>query len=72
MGKAGCKTQGLSSASGNEAVEFGHAIGIEGIQGSTEGVIIELFGRNARRNQSIGGFIVEESGDQVEGLIDKP
>jgi hypothetical protein len=33
MDNAGCKTQALGSGCRKEAVEFGHPIGIEGIQG---------------------------------------
>jgi hypothetical protein len=71
MGKAGRKGQTLGSVSGYEAVEFCYSRGIEGIQGPTEGVIVELVGGNARGNQSRGGLVVKELGHQVEGLIDK-
>jgi hypothetical protein len=37
-----------------------------------QGVIIELGRGHARRNQSMRGLIVEESGDQVQCLIDTP
>ena len=44
MGKAGCKPQALGSGRGNQAVERSHPIGLEGLQGPTEGLIVELFG----------------------------
>jgi hypothetical protein len=47
MGKAGCKAQTLGRVSGDETVECGHARGLEGVQGATEGVIMELFGTSA-------------------------
>jgi hypothetical protein len=47
MGKAGCKAQTFGRVSGDETVECGHARGIEGVQGATEGVIMELFGTSA-------------------------
>ena len=47
MGKARRQAQALGSGRGNEAVEFRHASSIEGIQGPTEGVIVELLGSNA-------------------------
>jgi hypothetical protein len=34
--------------------------------------VIELGRDNPGRNEARGGLIVEESGDEVEGLIDKP
>jgi hypothetical protein len=62
MSKAGREAQALGSGRGNEAVEFGHSIGIEGLQGPPQGVIVELFGNNAGRNQSVGGVIPENLG----------
>jgi hypothetical protein len=42
------QSQTLGGRGRNETVEFGHSIGIERIQGPTEGVIIELVGSHAR------------------------
>ena len=44
MGKAWRKVQALGSGCRQEAVEFGHPVGIEGIQGPTESIIVELVG----------------------------
>jgi hypothetical protein len=56
----------------NETVEFCHPVGIEDIQGTTERIIVELVGGNAGRKKSEGGLILEEPGDEGEGLVDKP
>jgi hypothetical protein len=72
MDNAGCKPQARGSGSRKEAVEFGHPIGIEGIQGPASGIIVELCRGHAGRNELGGGLMVEESRDQVEGLSDTP
>jgi hypothetical protein len=41
------QAQTLAGAHRHETVEFCHPIGIEGIQGTTECLIVELFGGNA-------------------------
>jgi hypothetical protein len=46
MAKAGYEPQALRSGGGNQAVEFGHPVGIEGLQGPAEGIIVELLGSN--------------------------
>src|SRR6516162_11481004 len=46
MGKAGRKAQALGRRRRNETVECGDAIAIERIQGSTEGIVVELVGRH--------------------------
>jgi hypothetical protein len=72
MGKAGRQAQAVGSGRGYEAVEFGDPIGIERIQGPTEGVIVELRGSNTGRNEAVGGFILEKPGDEVERLLNTP
>jgi hypothetical protein len=47
-------------------------MGIEGVQGPTQGVIVELFGDHAGGNQARGGLILKKPGDKVERLIDSP
>ena len=71
MGKAGRKAQTLGGRRRYETVEFRYPGGIEGIQGTSEGIIVELCGGNAGRNASGGGRILEESGDEGERLVDK-
>jgi hypothetical protein len=71
MRKAGRKAQALRSSRGNEAVEFGHAIAIEGIEGAAQGIIIELLWCDTRRNQSVCGLMLEEPGHEIQGLINK-
>ena len=66
------QAQTRGGAHRHETVEFCHPIGIEGIQGATERIIVELFGGHAGRNESRGGLMMEESGDEVERLIDTP
>jgi hypothetical protein len=72
MGQAGRKAQVLGSRRGNETVKFGHTIGLEGVQGPTQGVIVELLRGHAGRNQAAGGLMLEKSGDEVERLMDTP
>jgi hypothetical protein len=48
MAKAGRQPQALSSGRGYQAVEFSPPRGIEGLQGSTEGLIVELLGSNTK------------------------
>jgi hypothetical protein len=72
MGKAGRKAQVLGRRRGHETVTCGHTRGIEGVQGPTQGVIVELCRGHAGRNQAACGLILEKSGDAVEHLIDTP
>jgi hypothetical protein len=72
MRQAGRECQALRSGRGHEAVEFGHAIAIEGIQGPTEGVIVAWPGSPAGRQQSGGGLVLEEAGHKVARLGDQP
>jgi len=72
MSQAGRKAQVLGSRSGNETVKFGHPLGLEGVQGPPQGVIVELLRGHAGRNQAAGGLILEKPGDAVERLIDTP
>jgi hypothetical protein len=65
------QTETLGRARCNQAVEFGDAIGIQGIEDATKSIIVELLGGHARRNEAVGGFVLEKQGDQIEGLIDK-
>jgi hypothetical protein len=44
MAKAWRKTEALSSARGNQAVELSYPIGIEGLPCPAKGIIVELFG----------------------------
>jgi hypothetical protein len=72
MGQAGRKAQTPGRSRSHEAVKFGHALGIKGIQGPTEGIIVELFGSHAGRNQSEGRLLLEKPGDAGERLLDTP
>ena len=65
------QSQPLCGSRCNEAVEFGDSISVERIQGTTKGVIVELFGGNAGRNEAGGGLVLEEPGDEVERMVDK-
>src|SRR6266511_4555962 len=71
MHKGRGSSQTFRRGGGNEAVECRHPIVIEGVQGTTESIIIELGGDHAGRNEAGGGLILEEPGDEVERLIDK-
>ena len=72
MGKAGRKAQTLGGRRRYETVEFRYPIVIEGIQGTSEGIIVELSGGNTGRNEEGGGLILQEPGDEGERVIDKP
>ena len=72
MGKAGRKAQTLGGRRRYETVEFRYPVVLEGIQGTSEGIIVELCGGNAGRNESVGGLILEEPRDEGARLIDKP
>ena len=51
MGKAGRKAQTLGGRRRYETVEFRYPVVLEGIQGTSEGIIVELCGGNAGRNE---------------------
>ena len=48
MAKARRKTQALSRGRGHQALEFGHPVGIQGLQRPAEGIIVELLGSHTR------------------------
>src|SRR4029450_737573 len=56
---------------GNEAIECRHPKGVEGIEGTPEGVIIEMAGLNAWGNEARDRLILEEMGHEVQLLVDK-
>jgi hypothetical protein len=49
-----------------------HPIGIEGLQGATARIIMELGGGHAGRNESRGGLMMDASGHQGAGWMDTP
>jgi hypothetical protein len=63
-------SQTFRRGGGNETVECRDPIGIEGVQGTTERIIIELGGDHAGRHEAGGRLMLEEPGDEVERLID--
>src|SRR4030095_2815710 len=71
MAERGCQPQTCGCRGGNEAIECRHAKVIEGIEGTPEGVIIEMAGLNARGNEARDRFILKKMGDKVELLVDK-
>src|SRR5205809_5147062 len=56
---------------GNEAVECRHPKVIEGIEGTPEGVIIEMARLDAWGNETCDRLILEKMWDEVERLVDK-
>jgi hypothetical protein len=70
--RGGSQAQTLGSADRHETIACRDPIGIEGIEGPTEGVIVELVGGTAGRHEAGGGLMLEASGPQVEGLMDTP
>ena len=55
-----------------QALECGHTVCIERLQGTPHGVIMELCRDNTGRNAARGGRIVEESRDEGARVIDTP
>ena len=72
MGQAGRKAQTLGGRRRSETGEFRYPGGREGIQGTSEGSIVELCGGNAGRNASGGGRMLEEPRDEGERVMEKP
>jgi hypothetical protein len=66
------QAQTLGGAHRQETVPCGHPLGGEGIHGATARIIMELGGGTAGRNEALGGLMMEDSGDKVEGLIEPP
>jgi len=71
MAIGGRQAETLGRARCDQAVEVGDAIGVQRIEGAPQGIIVELLGGHARRNEAVGRLILEEHGDQIEGLMDK-
>src|SRR4051812_48887035 len=71
VSKARRQAQPFSGGGGYQTVEFGHPVGIERIQGPAQGIIIEMRGFDARRNQPLGGLMLKKHGHEVELLIHK-
>jgi hypothetical protein len=71
MAELWCQPQTCGRRGGNEAVEFRHPKVVEGIEGTPEGVIIEMAGLNAWGNEARDRLILEKMGDKVELLVDK-
>ena len=68
----GAQVQPRGGRRRDETVEFCYPILIEGIQSTTKGIIVQLRGGHPGRDESVGGLMLEEPGDQVERLIDTP
>ena len=64
------QAQAFGGRSDNEAVECGHAIGVERIQGPSERVIVELARLNARGDEARAAC-AEKMGDEVALLVDE-
>ncbi len=71
MGKGGGQAQTLGCGGSNETIECCYSVVVQGIQSTTEGIIIELGGSHAGRNEAGGGLVLEEPGDEVERMVDK-
>jgi integrase len=72
VGKGRGSSQTHGRGGGHETVECRDPVVIEGIQGTTEGIIIELFRGDAGRHESRGGLMLEAPGDEIERLVDTP
>jgi hypothetical protein len=70
MHKGRGSSQTFRRGGGHETVECRHPIGIEGVQGTPERLIIALGGEHAGRHEAGGGLMREAPGDEVERLID--
>ncbi len=71
MGKRWDQAQPLGRRGGNEAVEGGHPRFIQGIEGTSERVIVEMAGLNARGNEARDRLMLEKMGDEIELLMEK-
>src|SRR5215475_9406582 len=71
MAELWCQPQPCGRRGGNEAVEFRHPKVVEGIEGTPEGVIIEMAGLNAWGNEARDRLILEKMGHEVQLLVDK-
>jgi hypothetical protein len=65
-------SQTLGRRGGQETVACRDPVVIEGIQGTTEGIIMELCRGDAGRHESRGGLMLQAPGDAVERLVDQP
>jgi len=71
VGERGRQPQPLGRRGGNEAVECCQPSIVQCIEGAPEGVIIEMTGLNAWRNETRDRLMLEKMGDEVERLVDK-
>ena len=71
MAECARQPQTRGRCGGNEAVEFRHPTGVEGVEGAPEGVIIEMARLNAGGNEARERLILEKMGDEVELLVEK-
>ena len=69
MGDRGRQPQTRGSGGGNEALECRHAIGVERIEGTSEGVIMAMAGLNAGGNKARARFMLEKMGAEIELLV---
>jgi hypothetical protein len=67
-GERGCQPQTRGRRSGNEAVEGCQSRRVQRIQGAPEGVLIEMTGWHAGRNEASEGFILDKMGHERELL----
>jgi hypothetical protein len=72
MHMGGAQVRTLGGSRRDETIECSHSTVIKGIQGTTESIIVRLLGGHPGRDELRGGPILEEPGDQVKCLIDKP
>jgi hypothetical protein len=72
MGQARRQAQALGRGRGPKAVELGAASRLEGISGSTAGVIVALRRSHATRKQAGGRLRLEAARHEAERLIEQP
>jgi hypothetical protein len=67
--QAGGQAQALRRGRRHEAVEGGHLRGLEGIQGSPDGGIVQWLGSHAGRHEAGGGRVLEEARHEGECVV---
>jgi hypothetical protein len=70
--RGGAEVQTRHGRRRDKTLEGCYPIAIEGIQGTTERLIVQLLGGHTGREESGGGLILEKPGDEVERLSDTP
>jgi hypothetical protein len=72
MDNAGCSPEALGSGGRHERREFCTSVGVEGIQGAPQRVIMEVRGVNPGGNEPLGWCVLKNHGHEITLLVHKP